>query len=242
MTVIAAHNKRFFQQQRQAVAIACRVIVELKLDSGPFGNISIRIPGTNQFWVNPAGMTFDQLTAHDILRADIHGNVLEGHREAHPGTFIHREIYRLREDVQAIVHTHSENTAAHSLLGCGIEPYTQLGAALYGDQGIYRGFTGPVRTSDEGVAIAEALGDKAVVIAKNHGVFTVGDCIQAALWDFVVADMAAKIDLTARQLGLRGAELLSGEYLAKSRVEVRERQQQFMWDSYVERVSARLGL
>jgi L-ribulose-5-phosphate 4-epimerase len=233
----ALNNKRLFQQHRQELSQACRIIVALALDSGPFGNISIRIPGTNQFWVNPTGLTFDQITPDDILRADIHGNILEGQREAHPGTFIHREIYRLRDDVHAIVHTHSESTALHSLLGTPIEPYTQLGASFYGDQGIYAGFTGPVRTTDEGHAIACALGSKAIVIAKNHGLFAASHSIQSALWDFVVADMAAKAHLTARQLGLPSADLLPEEYFIKSRVEVRDRQYQFMWDSYINMLS-----
>jgi L-ribulose-5-phosphate 4-epimerase len=223
---------------RNDVALACKIIVALKLDSGPFGNISIRIPGTNQFWVNPTGMTFDQITHHDIVKIDTDGNLLEGQLEPHPGAFIHREIYRLRDDVEAIVHTHSENTVAISLLGCHIEPFTQLGAAIFDDQGLYLGFTGPVRTSDEGEEIAKALDQKSIVIAKNHGLFAVGKTIQAALWDMVVADSAAKIHLTAKQLGLHKADAMSAEYLQKSRVEVREKQNEFMWASYVGKMSA----
>jgi L-ribulose-5-phosphate 4-epimerase len=218
---------------RQDVSTACHIITMLKLDSGPFGNISIRIPGTKTFWVNPEGITFDQLTAQDIVRVDIHGNVLEGEGKPHPGTFIHREIYRLRKDVNAIVHTHSDNSVLISLLGCEIEPYTQLGAAIHGDQGVYQGFTGPVRTTDEGAAIAEALADKSIVIAKNHGLFATGPSIQLALWDMVVADSAAKIHLSARQMGLAAAEKLSQEYMRKSKIEVRQKQCDFMWHSYL---------
>lgn len=214
---------------KQNVVLACKIIVTQKLDSGPFGNISIRIPKTNQFWVNPAGITFDQLTSEDILLSDTDGNIIQGKHAPHPGEFIHREIYRLRPEVNAIVHTHSENTVLISLLGCEIEPYTQLGAALYKDQGIYHGFTGPVRTSDEGAEIANALGNKSIVIAKNHGLFTVGTTIQAALWDMIIADQAAKIHLKAKQIGLNSPEKLSEEYFLKSKIEVRDKQNEFMW-------------
>jgi len=222
-------------QLKQEVVSACHILVKLKLDSGPFGNISIRVPKTETFWVNPDGITFDQLKPADIVRVDINGKVLEGDLQPHPGTFIHREIYRLRADVNAIVHTHSENTVLISLLGCEIEPYTQLGAAIYNDQGIYHGFTGPVRTSDEGEAIAEALGDKSIVIAKNHGLFTTAATIQAALWDMVLADTAAKIHLSAKQLGLPAADRLSDQYMQKSAVEVRQKQCDSMWYSYLNR-------
>ena len=92
----------------------------------------------------------------------------------------------------------------------------KLGAAIYHDQGIYHGFTGPVRTTDEGAAIAKALGNKSIVIAKNHGLFTTGNRIQAALWDMVIADTAAKIHLSAKQLGLQlAAEILSEKNIWK---------------------------
>jgi len=225
------------QQLRQDVVSACQIVVKLKLDSGPFGNISIRIPNSETFWVNPEGITFDQLTPDDIVRVDVDGNVLEGNLKPHPGTFIHREIFRLRIDVGAIVHTHSENSVLISLLGTEIEPYTQLGASIHNDQGIYHGFTGPVRTSDEGAAIAQALGSKSIVIAKNHGLFAANSTIQAALWDMVVADTAAKIHLCARQMGLQSADVLSDQYLQKSKVEVRQRQCDYMWQSFLNKQS-----
>jgi len=231
------------QQAKQDVVSACHIIATLQLDSGPFGNISIRIGDSDTFWVNPEGITFEQLKPADMVRVDIDGVVLEGERRPHgelrphPGTFIHREIYRLRDDVSAIVHTHSDHTVMLSLLGCEIEPYTQLGASIYGDQGFYHGFTGPVRTSDEGAAIAEALGSKSIVIAKSHGLFAAGKTIQAALWDFVVADEAAKIHLNAKQLGLDSADKLSDQYMQKSRTEVRQKQCDFMWHSYLNKLS-----
>lgn len=219
---------------KQQIVDACHILVRLHLDSGPFGNISIRLPKTDVFYVNPSDVMFRHMTAQDIVGLAIDGSLVEGGRKPHPGTFIHREIYRLRPDVNAIVHTHSKNTVLISLLGCSIEPFTQLGAALYGDQGVYQGFTGPVRTSDEGHAIASALGGHAIVIAKNHGLFAVGNSIQAALWDMIVADWASDIHLEAKKLGLDRAERLPSEYIQKSKIEVRHRQCQAMWDSYLQ--------
>lgn len=233
----AAHH--LSEDLRHDIVLACKILVNQGLDSGPFGNISIRVPGTDQFYINPAGITFDQLQADDISLMDLRGNMLSGKHRVHPGEFIHREIFRLREDVGAIVHTHSENTVAISLLGCAIEPFTQLGAALLNDQGIYHGFTGPVRDSNEGTSIAQALEDKSIVIAKNHGLFAAGSTIQAALWDMIVADMAAKIHLTAKRMGIDRADLLPEEHIQKSRIEVREKQNLFMWESYLSKLKGK---
>jgi L-fuculose-phosphate aldolase len=220
------------------LALACKILVMEKLDSGPFGNVSLRVKETNEFFVNPEGITFDQMKPKDAVRMNSNAEVLEGKLRPHPGEVIHREIYRLRDDVSAIVHTHSEATVAISLLGCEIEPFTQLGAALFGDQAIYMGFTGPVRTSSEGAAIAQALGNKSIVIAKNHGLFAVGKTIEDALWDMVIADMAAKVHIKAKHLGINKAEKLSLEYMEKSRKEVRNKQSQQMWSSWINRCFA----
>ena len=217
---------------KNELVLACKILVNQHLDSGPFGNVSIKVPGKNQFLINPAGITFEQLKIDDILCVDFNGKVIEGkHKEAHPGEFIHREIYRLREDVSAIVHTHSENTVIMSLLGCLIEPFTQLGSSIYSDQGIYQGFNGPVRTSKEGLAIATALGNKSLVIAKNHGLFAVGSSLPAALWDMIVADKASKIHLAARRMGLLKANKLSNKLMKKSKIEVRDKQCELMWNA-----------
>lgn len=237
MHLISNKVQRLSSDQHKAnIVMACKVLVDQRLDSGPFGNVSVRVPDTDEFYVNPMGLTFNEIETDNILLMSLQGEVLEGRGEPHPGEFIHREIYRLRKDVKAIVHTHSDNTVALSLLGCEIEPFTQLGASIYADQGVYTDFTGPVRTSDEGVAIAKSLGDKSLVIAKNHGLFAVGNTLAAALWDFIVADQAAKIHLTALQLGLDKADKMSEAYLQKSKREVREKQHVSMWNSYLNKL------
>lgn len=219
------------------LVLACKIIVNQQLDSGPFGNVSVRMPSQDQFLINPAGRVFEQLELDDILCVDLNGKVMEGKQAApHPGEFIHREIYRLRHDIQAIVHTHSEHTVLMSLLDQSIEPFTQLGASIFGDQGIYHGFTGPVRTSEEGLAIAKALGNKSIVIAKNHGLFTTGPTLSSALWDMIIANQASKIHIKAKQMGLSQADNLSKESVQKSKREVRDQQHQWMWEVLRQRV------
>ena len=216
------------------LVLAARTLSRMGLASGPFGNLSARIPGTDQYWVNPSGIYFDRLREENFVVQGGSSNDRGDHSGVHPGDFIHREIYRMRPDVNAIVHVHSPSTVIFSLLGTEIEPHTQVGAAFAGDQGIYHGFNGPVRDEDEGRAIATALGPGSIVIAKQHGIFAVGPTLQSALWDMVLVDWAAREHLQAAQIGLLRAPALSSEIIEKSRREVREHGAEAFWRGEVE--------
>jgi len=64
-------------QLRHELVLACHILVSQKLDSGPFGNVSVRIPETNQYWINPSGVTFNQIKIDDVLRVDLDGNIFD---------------------------------------------------------------------------------------------------------------------------------------------------------------------
>jgi L-ribulose-5-phosphate 4-epimerase len=219
---------------QESLVAACHILVNQQLDSGPFGNLSIRVPETQTFMINPQGIYFNKLIADDIVTVSIDGTVLSKSHLPHPGEVIHRAIYQKRTDVNAIVHVHSTHTVAISLLSEPIQAFTQVGASLYGDQGIFHGFSGPVRDTSEGEAIAEALGQHAIVIAKNHGLFAASHCLSAALWDMMVADMAAAVHLQALSLGIRQATPLTQAELQKSKTEVRDNQHQSVWQNLIQ--------
>jgi L-ribulose-5-phosphate 4-epimerase len=217
----------------QSIVAACKILVNHKLDSGPFGNVSIRVPNSATCYINPEHVTFENMSDADIVLMDLEGKVIVGNHLPHPGAFIHREIYRLRSDVQAIVHTHARHTVLLSLTQETLKPFTQLGAAFHNDQSVYQGFSGPVRDSNEGHAIAKALEHNSLVIAKNHGLFTVGPSIQTALWDFIVANEAATIQCQAKAMGIVSAEDLSIEDYHKSREQVRTQSAEMMWRNFM---------
>jgi ribulose-5-phosphate 4-epimerase/fuculose-1-phosphate aldolase len=210
---------------RQLVC-AARIIARNGLASGPFGNLSVRIPGTTEYLQNPAGVFFEHLTPADVVRLDLEGDPRAG---GHQGDFIHRQILRRRPDVHAIAHSHCHASVMLCVLGTPIEPFTQVGAALHEDQGVFHGFSGPVRDFEEGDGIARALGGRGLVIAKRHGIFAAATSLPRAVWDLILADWAAREHLHALKLGLRAAEPLRPEDYAKSRSELRDGMYAQIW-------------
>ena len=178
----------------------------------------------------PCWHLFQNLTLSDLVKVDIDGNLLSGKYKPHPGGLIHREIYRLRPDVNAIVHTHAEATVAMSLLGTTIGAYTQLGESFVDDQAV---FIGSVRTQAQAYFMAKTLGQKSLLIAKNHGMFSTGSNIQKALWDFIVADQASRVHLGAHKLDIKDNTEESRENFEKCKNEVRNSKWEDFWKQHM---------
>ena len=217
-------------QSRLDIACACRVLADEGLDDGLAGHISMRIPNTEEFWVTPWGLYFDEMTAGDIVRIDSKGQVLEGKHPVNFAVVIHLAIHEARPAAGAIVHTHPPHTTALSALGREIEPFDQLGALIFEDQAVYPEFTGSVYSMEAARPIASALGSKRVAILKNHGLITVGPTIMAALGDTLLVERAARIQILATQAGARPADAISAEVARETKqVNTRPSVYEDMW-------------
>jgi ribulose-5-phosphate 4-epimerase/fuculose-1-phosphate aldolase len=82
-----------------------------------------------------------------------------------------------------------------------IDPITQDSCAFYERQAIYDSFSGVVEETDEGDRIAEALGDKQVLILQNHGLLTTGPSVDIALWYFLSMEKCCQSQLMAEAAG-----------------------------------------
>ena len=166
------------RELQEAVISACRELTRLRLTHGTSGNISVR-RDERQFFVSPTGMTYDSLEADDIPLVDLDGRWF-GRRLPSSEWRFHRDIFKSRNDVAAIVHTHSMNATALACSGRGIPAFHYM-VAVAGGADIrcapYYTF-GTQALSD--AAVAALQGRKACLLA-NHGVIAVGADLPAAL-------------------------------------------------------------
>jgi ribulose-5-phosphate 4-epimerase/fuculose-1-phosphate aldolase len=209
-------------QTRLDLACACRIIANEKMDDGIGGHISVRIPGTDEFWTNPYPFYFADIMPDDIVRVDAQGRVLEGKHKPNPSVDLHPAIYTRRLDVNAIVHTHPPYLTGFSALGRVIEIFDQVGAFLFEEQAVYNEFTGTILSHEGAAPIAEALGTKRLAILKNHGLLAVGSDLRIALVDTLLAERAARIQAMALQVGATSADALSDEVARQTRDANRE--------------------
>ena len=164
------------------------------------GNVSARDPGSGLVVIKPSGVRYDELRPEDHVVVNLQGDVVEGDLKPSSDTATHLYIYRHREDVNGVVHTHSPYATAFAALGQPIPVYlTEMGDefgcpipcagfALIGDEEIGR-------------QVVEHIGSSPAVLLKQHGVFTVGPTAEAAIKAAVMTENVARTVWLALQLG-----------------------------------------
>src|SRR6516162_1359439 len=163
---------------RGQVIAACRELTRRGLTHGTSGNVSVRC-GEQRFLVSPSGMDYEALQTQDVPLMDLDGRWFGRRRPSSEWRF-HRDIFQAREEVGAIVHTHSPRATALACTGRGIPAFHYM-VAIAGGSDIrcapYHTF-GSQELSDAALA---ALTDRKACLLANHGVIATGADLASAL-------------------------------------------------------------
>jgi L-fuculose-phosphate aldolase len=163
---------------REAVIAGCRELARRGLSFGTSGNVSVR-RDARRFFVSPTGMPYDTLQPDDIPLMDLGGRWFGRCRPSSEWRF-HRDIFKSRNEVAAVVHTHSPQATSLACTGRGIPAFHYMVAVAGGSDircAPYYTF-GSQELSD--AALAALQGRKACLLA-NHGVIAVGADLPAAM-------------------------------------------------------------
>lgn len=190
--------------RKRMLAAAFRLFSRFGFDEGVAGHITARDPERlDHFWVNPFGMHFGQMRASDLILVNHRGEVVEGKYPVNGAAFaIHSQVHAARPDVVAAAHAHSIHGKAWASLGRLLDPITQDACAFYEDHGLFADFTGVVYETSDGERIAKALGQFKAAILRNHGLLTVGQCVEEAVWWFITMDRSCQAQLLAEAAGV----------------------------------------
>ncbi|MGF7398523.1 L-ribulose-5-phosphate 4-epimerase [Thermoanaerobacterium thermosaccharolyticum] len=164
------------------------------------GNVSGRDPDTGLVVIKPSGVLYDDMTPDDMVVVDLDGNVVEGKLKPSVDTATHLYVYKHRNDVNGIVHTHSPYATSFAALGRSIPVYLTAIADEFGCA-IPVGPYAKIGGEEIGKAIVEYIGESPAILMKNHGVFTIGNTPEAALKAAVMVEDTAKTVHLALLLG-----------------------------------------
>ena len=171
------------------------------INRGKSGNVSARLrtDGFDGFLVTPTGLPYAQTTADDIVAMTLDGDA-HGTRLPSSEWRFHRDIYRARADVAAIVHTHAPFATTLACLDRGIPAFHYM-IAIAGGRDIrcapYATF-GTQALSDHAVA---ALAGRNACLLAHHGMIAVEASLERALALAVEVETLAEMYWRALQIG-----------------------------------------
>jgi ribulose-5-phosphate 4-epimerase/fuculose-1-phosphate aldolase len=190
-------------QQRVALAAAYRLVARFGWDDLIFTHLSARVPGPeHHFLINPYGMTFDEVTASDLVKVDLAGKkVMDSPYEINPAGFlIHSAIHAAREDAKCVLHVHSLNGVAVSAQKSGLLPISQQSIFVLPSLA-YHDYEGVALRDDEKPRLVADLGTKNYLMLRNHGLLTVAENIPEAFLALYVFENTCNIQVRAQSCG-----------------------------------------
>ncbi len=187
-------------QARVDLAACYRLVADMRWGDLIYTHISARLPGTSHYLVNAFGLTFEEVTASNLVKVDLQGNVLDGSGYGiNPAGFtIHSAIHEAREDAHCVVHLHTLATIAVASSAGGLQPWSQY--AMFSLPSLsYHGYEGLAVDANERQRLQDDLGDTNHMLLPNHGALTLGPTVGDAFMRFYDLQRACEIQLALMQ-------------------------------------------
>ena len=194
-----------YEAIRKTVLEAILEAVEKGLINGTSGNIAMRdSEDKNIVAITPSGISYTGMKPEDIaiveMKEDGTNEWIDGNYKPSSEVPMHTAVMRARPDVKATVHTHSMYA---TIMAMGENPelkpitppqceFTPVGIVSFTMPG----------SNDVADKVVEALGEKGrACLIKNHGMFTCGKDMKAAMHATIYTEEMAQTTYLAKVLG-----------------------------------------
>jgi ribulose-5-phosphate 4-epimerase/fuculose-1-phosphate aldolase len=163
-----------------------------------FNHISVRLPEGDRYLVNPFGLNYTEITPDNLIVVNVDGELVgESEYPANPAGFaLHGAVHTHRHDIHCIAHTHTLPISAVAMKEAGFDHNNFYGAQLIGRIG-YHEFEGMTLFADERDRMVASLGDKHILVLRNHGIAVCERDIAATYLLLFIAQRAAEVQCQA---------------------------------------------
>ncbi len=192
-------------QTRVDLAACYRLVAMHGWDDLIYTHISARIPDTDDYLINAFGLAFDEITASNLVKIDINGNVLDEDSpfDINPAGFtIHSAVHQVRHDAMCVLHLHNNETIAVASLEEGLLPLSQYAMFALASMS-YHDYEGLAVNADEKLRLQSDLGDKNFMLLRNHGGLTLGKTIGDAFMHMYDLTRACQVQLQIMSTGMK---------------------------------------
>jgi L-fuculose-phosphate aldolase len=180
-------------------------LLEEDLTQRTSGNVSVRVD-EDRVAISPSGVPYHQISPEDVPVVTLNGEQVGDGKPPSSETPMHTAVYRARDDVNAVVHTHSPFATTFAALGRPIEPSHYLIA--FAGKRVETAEYGRNGTEELAERALESMDDRNAVLLRNHGVLAVGPTLEDA------HNVASRVEYCARihfQASLLGEPNLVGD-------------------------------
>lgn len=205
------------QELRVELAACYRIFDYLGWTELIYNHITVKLPGNDHhFLINPYGLHYSEVTASNLVKVDIDGNIMEdtGYTVNPAGILIHTAVHGAREDVQCITHTHTDAGMAVACSTGGLRT-DNFYSALLQNRVAYHDFEGLTVLDDEKPRLIANIGNKNLLILRNHGLLTCGRSIPEAFYNMWALQRSCEVQVACDATG-KNIIPVSDEILAKA--------------------------
>lgn len=189
---------------------AGRILADHGLLDG-WGHVSVRHDKESNRYLMSRGLSAELVTAKDIIEFDLDGRPVDTHGLPMSGLFteryIHGEIYKLRPDVMAVVHTHAPSLIAFGDTNVALKPMYHRAAFIAFGIPVFEirekaGMTDMlIRNMTLGHDLAEALGDHPAILMRGHGAAITAPTLQRVVARTIFLSLNATLQADAMRMG-----------------------------------------
>ncbi len=168
------------------------------------GNISVKLT-ENELLITPAGVSKGFMSPEQIVKIDMSGRVISGISKPTSEMKMHLAVYRIREDVNAVVHAHPPAVTGFAAAGKALDKIILPEVILSLGSRIELCEYATPTTDEVPGAVSKKIGTSNALILSNHGALTVGSELMQAHYRMETLEAVAKITFYAKMLGNENA-------------------------------------
>lgn len=189
------------ESYKEKIVQTGREMIETGMTVGTWGNISIRDPETQYMYISPSGMDYLRIESRHIVVLDLDLNLVDGTYEPSIEKHMHAAVYRGREEVNAVIHTHQVFSSVFGVNETALPAVSEDFAQIVGDCAeVALPYELP-GTPQLGAVAIKALGTKFAVLLPRHGALSVGPTMEWAMKVCTVLEKNAEILVYAKMIG-----------------------------------------
>ena len=207
-----------FEQERIALACAFRWTARFDMHESVANHFSLAVDeaGT-KFLMNPRGRHFSRIKASELLLLDAEDEQIVERPDAPDPTAwaLHGAIHRRVRHARCVLHVHSRYATALACLADPTLPPVDLNAMRFWGRVTIDADLDGMGLDDEAERIARLVGDKPILVLRNHGVMAIGETVARTFDDLYYFERACSTYITALQTG-RELAIVSDRVAAKT--------------------------